>query len=150
MAKKIPFPEPREVSVVDAVSEAFCELQSLGEEMRSWADAMEEKLSHNDKYERVSEAADALENISEPDYPDTLAVIKVKVQDPRPVRRVPSRADRCSFACSILEGCRDALEEFKNDTKNSETARDEADTLLGAVSETIDNAESVEFPGMYG
>jgi hypothetical protein len=38
------------------------EISSLQEEMASWRDSMEEKLSHTEKYERVSEAADALEN----------------------------------------------------------------------------------------
>lgn len=49
-------------TVMEALDQAQCEVEALMEEMTSWRDGMEEKLSHTDKYERVSEAADTLEN----------------------------------------------------------------------------------------
>lgn len=51
-----------EMTALEAIDQCACTIEELAEEMGSWRDGMEEKLSHTEKYERVSEAADALEN----------------------------------------------------------------------------------------
>lgn len=53
--------EKLETSVEGALHDGAGEIVSLAEEMGSWRGGMEEKLSHTEKYERVSEACDALE-----------------------------------------------------------------------------------------
>src|ERR1700731_338004 len=50
----------RKMSLPDAVSEAFAEFESLGSEMREWADNLEEKFSTTEKYNTVSSTADTL------------------------------------------------------------------------------------------
>lgn len=53
------------ISLTASIEEALGygpEIASLQEEMESWRDALEDKLSHTDKYQAVSEAADTLEN----------------------------------------------------------------------------------------
>lgn len=59
------------------LSSAAGEIRNLADEMTSWRDNIEEHFSQTDKYERVSEAADTLEqaaddleNIEEPTAPE--------------------------------------------------------------------------------
>lgn len=52
------------ISVTDAMQEGVSELQDLANEMSEWRDNLEEKLSHTEKFERVSECADVLESAS--------------------------------------------------------------------------------------
>lgn len=140
-------PVERKMPVGDAISEAFGELTGLGEEMRSWADSLEEKFSSTEKYERVTEAADALENLSEPDIPDSVKNLEVTFVDPPQRRRGYSRADRCAQACYILEQCIGVLDEFvgEDDEKLADAIE-----LKDAIEQAKDEAEGVEFPGMYG
>jgi hypothetical protein len=49
-------------TVSEAMQDGVAELQALAEEMAEWRDNLEERLSHTDKYERVSECADVLES----------------------------------------------------------------------------------------
>lgn len=60
-----------EVTIEDALGYGP-EIAALAEEMGEWRDNLEEKLSHTDKYERVSEAADTLENADVESLCDTL------------------------------------------------------------------------------
>jgi hypothetical protein len=59
-------------SVQDAIESAGNEVAELAEEMVSWRDNLEDKLSHTDKYTQVNEAADALENADLSSLADTL------------------------------------------------------------------------------
>lgn len=51
-----------ETTVEDALSAAGSDVNDLKDEMESWRDSLEDKFSSTEKYERVSEAADGLEN----------------------------------------------------------------------------------------
>lgn len=145
-------PEPRKINLTDAVGEAFGELECLAEEMRDWAGNIEEKFSSTQKYEDVSTAADSLENIQQPDIDDTLGEIEITIQDPTPSRKPRSRATRCGDACNILSNCISALEEFASfDSADTDEAKVElADDLRGELENVMSEAESVEFPGMFG
>jgi hypothetical protein len=152
MGKRIALPPPRTVSLADAVSEAFSEISSLAEEMREWADNMEEKFSATQKYETVSETADTLENISEVEVDTELSAVTVTLQDPKPQRRGYSRADRCAQACDILDACVSALEDYAStdDTNRTDAQAEAADELRNELDSAKSDAEGVEFPGMYG
>ena len=150
MGKRIPLPPPRTVPLRDAVSEAYSEFQSLAEEMRDWANNMEEHFSQTDKYSRVSEAADALEDLQEPDVPESVADIPVTIQDPKPQKGGYSRSFRCSQAGSILMDCIAALEEVKNEEGVSDEKSDDADQLMSELEQHQGDSESVDFPGMFG
>jgi hypothetical protein len=49
-------------TVADALSDAMSIVTDLQSEMSDWRDSLEDKFSSTEKYERVSEAADSLEN----------------------------------------------------------------------------------------
>jgi hypothetical protein len=143
----------REISIADAASEAYEELQTLAEEMRQWADSIEEKFSHTEKYERISEAADTLENIQEPDYCDYAKNMTIKITDLPKRKRGHPRAHRCTQACYILDVCIETLEyriEDIKDDKSAETECNECSTLRDDLEQAKGEAEGVEFPGMYG
>lgn len=51
-----------EMTAAEAIDCCACAIEELTDEMTSWRDGMEEKLSHTEKYERVSDAASQLED----------------------------------------------------------------------------------------
>ena|ERR1700722_10465476 len=145
----------RKVSLPDAVSEAFCELQELAQEMRDWADNLEEKFSATAKYETVSSTADTLEQHEEPSPPENLPALEVHFTDLPQRKRGYSRSDRCGQACYILDQCfaeLDAeIDRLETEDKNSNT--DLIDTLSeyrDEIGNVRDDCEGCEFPGMYG
>lgn len=160
-------------SVMEAVSNGFGEVSNLAEEMRGWADNLEEKFSSTDRYARVSEAADALENATEPDVDETIGDLQVKWMElqPRSRRRGLSRADRLSNACNALAAASSVLRDFSEELEKLEKTKEvlhaffdsngitEGDTeeIASAASDLADEIDSatselegVEFPGMYG
>ena len=66
----------RQLTIADAISEAYGELQTIGEEMREAFDNTPESLQSGGVGEARGEAADALENISELDVPEALQDIQ--------------------------------------------------------------------------
>lgn len=149
MGKKIE-PVKREIRLADAVSEAFSTYEDLGSQMRDWADNLEERLSHTQKYEDVSSAADTLEGLSAPEVPSAVADIPVTFHDLPARKRGYSRADQCSQAGAILDACIEALTAFIERTPESDPVGDEALGLVEALDDAKDEADGVEFPGMYG
>jgi len=166
MVKAAPKYQARELTVADAVSEAFSELQQLGEEMRDAFDNTPESLQGSGVGEARGEAADALENLSEPDAPDELAAImvnwSVRVRTPSQQRKL-SRADRRDDATSTLSAVISKLEDIRDyepetddegkvtgEREFSEEQVDAAGDFIDEVQNLIDEAEAVTFPGMYG
>ncbi len=145
----------RKMSIADAVSEAHGELQGLAEEMRSWAFNLEEKFSSTDKYARVSEAADTLEGLEEPQCPEWAATVEVEFMELPQRKKGYSRADRCGQACYILDQCIQVCQELAlaNEIDAGEKTseeKDEAEQLADDLENMKSEAEGVEFPGMYG
>jgi len=175
MAKAAPKYEPREMSMSDAVSDAFSALESLGEEMRESYDNTPENFQQSGVGEARGEAADALENLSEPSVPSELEEIKVSwsvpVLSPSKARK-QSRSDRRYDATATLQAVISALEDIRdydqpeNENEEGEALKegdagyekpeyDEATVeaardFIDEVQNLIDEAEAVEFPGMYG
>lgn len=156
-------PALRKMTVADAISEAFNELQSLGEEMRSWADNIEEKFSQTDRYQRISDAADTLESLEEPPFDGdgiaakyvariirALPEVEIYKLIGRSKRRGPSRADRCSHACGTIEQCMSIIEENINDLGDDNDHKYALESLRDDLKRLKDDAEGVEFPGMFG
>lgn len=130
-------------SIAETISMAFGEFETLGQEMADWGDNIEEKFSTTEKYERIREAQELLEGLSEPDVPDSLGKIEVTV--PQIMKRRPSRADRLSNACIALDVVMDALEAVEGADN-----KDDAEALRAELDNEKSNAEGVEFPGMFG
>lgn len=147
--------QDRELTIADAVSEAMGEIQSLAEEMRDAFDNTPESLQNDGVGAARGEAADNLENISEPDVPDELQgeAFKVKWQvrilSPSAQRR-KSRSSRRDEAIETLNQVVHTLEEIQDDEKLSDEVKNAATSFIDEVQSVIDEAEAVEFPGMYG
>lgn len=167
-------------SISDAISSGFSDLGELRDEMTEWRDNLEEKLSHTEKYERVSEAADLLENIADresecelPDGAEDEAItwshqMKQSKKSPYP------RWLRLQNAVMALESAKDALEtqvgnfeekitelndpgEEEEDGEHDEEkageleeVKEALDEIIRVLEEVVDEANGVEFPGMYG
>jgi len=143
-------PTPRDVGPVDLVSEAFAEITTLAEEMRNWADNMEEKLSGTSKYQEVSECADQLEGLDEPSVDITaLNDHKIAWQDPTPRRRGYSRADRASQCCDMLRAVEEKMRDLEQELPEDDPQHDAASALGDECENTISELESISFPGMY-
>jgi hypothetical protein len=140
-----------EITIEDAVSEGWGIIEELAQEMRDAADNTPESLQQGGVGAMRVEAADALENISEPEVPDSLKEIKIKV-----MRRVRTpkqqmkmgRRTRLDEAVNVLSAAVSHLEDMGDDT--AEAVKDDADQFAQDVQAMIDEADGVEFPGMYG
>lgn len=148
--KGVKFTEHTDVPLADAVSTGISELQELGEEMRSWADNMESgNLGHTDKFYAVSEAAEQLEYIDEPDVPeDWIGELTVTFSTGYKKRGTP-RWLRRDNATAPLQAAKDALEEWLEENSDNDQVGD-IEELRDALEEAVSNAEAVEFPGMFG
>lgn len=142
----------RKLSLADAVSEAFGDLQGLGDEMREWEGNISEKFSNTEKYSQVSEAADTLESLNEVDVPDTFEkeelTFNVPQLSPRQLSR-KSRADRRDDATMLLDIAIERLNEIVDDEEKPQDYREAAEALRDELDNAKGEAEGVEFPGMY-
>jgi hypothetical protein len=119
------------------VDEARLALEGLGSELRNWADNLPENLECGSKADEINEAADALEDLDWPVVPATLADLPVVY-----VGCVGgSRASRRDDATGALRAVVAALL-ASGGADESELAAD----LEGVA----DDADLVEFPGMFG
>jgi hypothetical protein len=141
-------PPPREVGLLDAISEALSDITDLAQEMREWADSMEDRFGSTQKYQDVDQTADTLENIDDPVDLPTMAYIneiKITLQDPTPRKRGYSRSARCMHAAGILTAVMEKLdEEIGEQIENNMTE------LKDALEVIESELQGVEFPGMYG
>ena len=152
----------------------------LGEEMRSWYDNMSENLQGGDKGSQVDEAASTLEGLDTPDVPDIISDLgfSYSVQhkggrkgDPRWLRRDNETSALSSAVDAVREwvdSAKTAVAEFEEENPEAE---DDAQVELGEQTHTLqelrdgieeaeqfaddleslkDEADGVEFPGMYG
>lgn len=134
-------------TLADAISGAFSDVTDLASEMREWADNMEERLSHTEKYERVSECADTLEqNQDEPTVVNGLGDIEVTYSVMQH-KQLPRWA-RLDNAKAAVQACIDALSD--DAVKDATKLADDCDSLADALQSALDEWEGVEFPGMYG
>jgi len=155
MAKKY---TERKMSLEEAVSTAFAEIESLGEEMREAYDNTPESLQQSGVGELRGAAADALEYINEVDVPDDLKdteTTKFEVSWNEPARTAKqvmklSRSSRMGDACMLLDACIEFLDGIIEDEQKPQELRDSAEGLRGELDNAKSEAEAVEFPGMFG
>lgn len=158
-----------QTTLSNAISDAVSELDNLRDELQNWYDNMSENLQGGSKGDALQEAISALENCNnEPDVPECMEEIVVSYLSDRKQR---SRADRCAECVGMLEAAVEVLnsmlepshkiavanDELEIDeimTEEQSTQSDEREQsieqLRDEVQEIIDEAQNVEFPGMYG
>lgn len=152
-------PQPRQNTVPDLVTEGCGELSTLAEEMREWADNLENgNLGHTQKFDDVSACADELERIDEPSMPEGLGdVLAVAVHWTEMVQsrkgRSESRSVRRDNAVARLQAALDFLqesvEEEQEDSGLTDEQRSEVEQFVTELQDIIDTAESLDFPGIY-
>lgn len=145
------------------VEDAYSEIESLASEARECADNMEAgNLGQTQRCQTFAETADTLEGISAPDVPDAFDEVEV-VRLPT-LSDSTSRAHRLSEAVSDLQLACDEVESWLEDNKQSgadatdeeeekeddEVDADEVEAAIQEIRDHADEAEGVEFPGMYG
>lgn len=144
-----------EGTVAGAVNDAFNVIEELAGEMREAYDSTPESLQSSGVGEARGEAADTLEQISEPDVPGDIAEVAVTFEYLPPKRRA-SRADRLAdglqSAAHAIEALEALVEEkLPNDgDKIGELDADDVRAVIDEIQGMIDEAEGVSFPGMYG
>lgn len=160
-------PKKFKTTVGGGIGDAFGVFEELGGEMRETADNMENaNMGHMPKCEAAAEAADALEQLSEPDVPGELAGDEVECVEMvnKDKRKAISRDMRFQNAKSLLETIHAHLEEKYDgdavletsdtpaqvDEKESaaEALKESAETLCTELDEAI--GTDVDFPGFYG
>jgi hypothetical protein len=141
----------RKETLAEAVSWAFTDLTGLGDEMREAFDNTPESLQQSGVGMAREEAASTLECLSQPDVPAELAEVQVMWSE---VSRAPSRhvsrAMRRDDAIAILDACVSVLSETADNESNPQDLRNAASCLRDEIEGAKEEAEYVEFPGMYG
>lgn len=145
------------ISVGDAIEEAKGIIEELKEEISSWRDNMDGSgLENTPKFEEVSEAADALENIDVGEYegPDGITFVSSPFDG-------GSRPDRAARAGSLLEAAASAIREYaeehtsedsESETPSEATEEVDVDSLNSQADELESKAseiQEVNFPSMF-
>lgn len=128
----------------DLLDTAFNTLEDLAGECSDWYDNLPQSFQDGEKGSILEEARSTLENLSRPDCGEEIGALEVYCP---PHHDCSSRASRRDDAVAQLQAVVDALEAGNDQSK---VDKDEADSLLGELGNAISEAESVEFPGMYG
>lgn len=141
-------PIKTETSISAAVNTTFSGIEEIGGEMREWFDNMPENLQGGSKGDEVSEAADTLENISEPDVPACIADREFTVIT-YPLKKRASRSDRLDDYLDYARQAVDDMQQALDEPHFSEEEKQEIETCIEETQSMIDEAEGVCFPGMY-
>ncbi len=148
------------MTIEDALSNGFGELQSLRDEVREIVDNANDSLSQTARIQTLSETADTLDNVAdnEPDLPSefnlTLSVGQLahkrkNVSASRSIRR----DNAVSCLAAVVAVCDDHLKTFDSEKERSESdqsAYDMVETLRDNIQEVIDEVDELKFPGMFG
>lgn len=147
---------------VSAVEDAISDLEELGNECREIVDNASDGLKETSRIQTFDETAGTLEGISAPDIPECVADLTMTVTTQQSTRkgRGESRAVRCSNAVSVLQAASEAAQQWLDEneaapaegvsTAEHHALRDEVVDFIAEVDDIISDAESCEFPGMYG
>lgn len=145
---------------VSAVEDAISNLEELGNECREIVDNASDGLKETSRIQTFDETAGTLEGISAPDIPECVADLPMTVTTQQSTRRGrgESRAVRCANAVALLQAASEAAQQWLDDTdcqpedmsSEKEEQRDEVQTFIDELDNIVGDAESCEFPGMYG
>lgn len=150
--------QPIDAQLVDALNEAYAEVETLAEELQGWLDSIPENLQGGDKASTLQDSISTLEGISEVELPECAQEEGAELRCqyfPLP-KKYNSRAARCSWAAGLLAAASEALLAEAN--RQGEAAGGEDPTgnvealeqAAGELQDQTDELEGVEFPGMYG
>jgi hypothetical protein len=133
-------------TVAEAIAGACEELNELAQEVREVVDSAPEGLNQSGRIQALDETASTLENLDlEPDVPLALGELKV-TYEVTPPSKLRSRAARAAEAIFLLRECITVLEAIPDTDDNHKAAKE----LVAELDNIAYEAESCEFPGMYG
>lgn len=141
------------VGTVSSITDAFAELETLGEECTEIVDNAEGGLAETQRIQTLGETASTLSNLSEPEVPECIGELEIRYADsvPKNKRRGPSRAARCGNACGVFTAAAEAAQAWLDDDANAEhDDRDDVQTFIDECESLVGEAEGCEFPGMFG
>lgn len=154
MAKTI----EHKATIAGAIGNAISEVENLRDEMTEWKDNLEEKFSATEKYERVSEAADALEDVCNTslEIPELPKGMLDEVTWNTYKKSKKSRRDRAGDAQLALQAAIEHVNNFIDEHDDDEdecykdSSLDDWKLLVETLEEVNDNLDGVEFPGAFG
>lgn len=145
------------ISSSSTISESFdtakTDIETLAEEMRNWEENMSgagTNLENTSRYETVSETADQLENardsLQDLEVPECIKLSSVNVKE---YKNTKARWRILANAVNNLQAVINFLEssdcpQIPDDNKNS------IEEFKDGLQETINEADGVDFPTMYG
>jgi hypothetical protein len=149
---------------VSSLSDAFTELESLGEESRELVDNASEGLAQTQRIQTFEETAGTLENLSEPEIPSCVAELAIQWTE---CTSRSGRANRRDNAVACLTAAKDAAESWLEEQRakdeeaggvaesedvpeEDEVDLDEVEQFISELDDLIGEAEGCEFPGMFG
>lgn len=156
------------ITVADALSNGMGDLEELRDEVREVYENMPESLQGGERGIKLDEAANILDAIDSCDLSDEVTNthmmgddeeerpaaggIEFETLDLRSTKKRRSRAARRDDALELLRGARDALQEAldNDDTVLTDVLDDEIRQDIDSITQLIDEAETAEFPGMFG
>lgn len=145
---------------MSSVSDAVSALTDLGEECREIVENAEGGLRETSRIQTLEETAGVLESLSEPDVPECISELTLNYDEqvPRRKARSASRVVRGQNACTLLQAAVEAAQQWLDDTdcqpedmgSTKEAEREEVNDFIAELDNIIGDAESCEFPGMFG
>lgn len=126
------------------ISDAYGELQSLRDEAQEIVDNVPDSLRQTERIQTFESTVSNLDGCdSEPDVPKGLGDVPVTYSE-QTKRGPASRAVRCGNAVSMITAAVDMLK------GHARCKEDEVEELCGTLEEMASNADSCEWPGMFG
>jgi len=140
-------------SVTSVIPDAISEFETLRDELQDWYDNLPEGFQNGDKGDQLQEAISALDNVANTlDVPEYLEPVRVFVAPSDET----SRAHRGSQAAYALRQAAERLEELLEEGATlpeglvlDDDKKDEIRQLAEDVTNAADEADGVEYPGMY-
>jgi len=153
---------PVKIKIADAFDNGKSEIESLKEEIESWAENLEgnEGLSQTEKCQQVRDCADLLEtamqSLEEAESSITEDAIKKKYEAveieytemvPYKGRGFP-RWMRSNNAVTALEAVRDKIESDTKDEKDV-AVKNTMESILESIDSAIGELSNADYPGMF-
>ena len=143
-----------------ALDSFYSDIESLAEEVREIVDNAGDNLANTSRIQTFEATADTLENLSrptDPSLPEALKTMEITVMEamPRSRRQNISRAVRCENATAYGRVAVDSVREWCDEVEQTDQSPGD-DTLTelrewcDEIEDHLSEAESAEFPGMYG
>lgn len=144
-------------SAESAIEDAKSEIESLKDELQSWYDNLPEQFQSGDKGSQLEEAISQLENVEQyleevdtEELPTDLEEFEYVL----PNRKTTSRAKRLENVMAGIEAAHDTIQtkvDELGEEKDEQTAdiKEILEPICDSLQSALDEAQSVEFPGMY-